>query len=233
MNFRSKLLGASLAGATLIGGAAHASVVTYADRTGFLAATGAAQATTPYPNTGNVQHLGLTSGSVTFTAVQESSYTTGYLYFTPASVRLPGNVISINAFEDLDAAFAAPVRAFGFDFHEPRFDANIGDTFQDSTFTVVLRLGSLAVDSFTFNAPNDVAAFVGASSTSQFNNVQIRETVGGVEDEFFGQFYTSASLPTGGVPEPASWALMLGGFGLMGAALRRRRHAPTRSGLAA
>ena len=28
---------------------------------------------------------------------------------------------------------------------------------------------------------------------------------------------------SGGVPEPASWALMLGGFGAMGAALRRRR----------
>lgn len=27
----------------------------------------------------------------------------------------------------------------------------------------------------------------------------------------------------GGVPEPTTWALMLGGFGLMGAALRRRR----------
>ncbi len=30
-------------------------------------------------------------------------------------------------------------------------------------------------------------------------------------------------LPTGGVPEPAAWALMLTGFGLAGAALRRRR----------
>jgi hypothetical protein len=27
----------------------------------------------------------------------------------------------------------------------------------------------------------------------------------------------------GGVPEPASWALMIGGFGLAGVALRRRR----------
>jgi hypothetical protein len=26
-----------------------------------------------------------------------------------------------------------------------------------------------------------------------------------------------------GVPEPASWALMLGGFGLVGGAMRRRR----------
>ena len=31
---------------------------------------------------------------------------------------------------------------------------------------------------------------------------------------------------TGSVPEPTSWALMIGGFGLTGAALRRRRSAP-------
>jgi hypothetical protein len=31
--------------------------------------------------------------------------------------------------------------------------------------------------------------------------------------------------PIGGVPEPTAWALMIAGFGLAGAALRRRRHA--------
>lgn len=36
--------------------------------------------------------------------------------------------------------------------------------------------------------------------------------------------YWTASFPTvTGVPEPASWALMIGGFGLAGAALRRKR----------
>ena len=33
------------------------------------------------------------------------------------------------------------------------------------------------------------------------------------------------SLPAGGVPEPATWSMMIGGFGLAGAALRRRRRA--------
>jgi hypothetical protein len=40
-------------------------------------------------------------------------------------------------------------------------------------------------------------------------------------------FYSDPSLP-GGVPEPASWALMISGFGLAGAALRRRRAAIAR-----
>lgn len=34
-------------------------------------------------------------------------------------------------------------------------------------------------------------------------------------------------VPSGVVPEPASWALMIAGFGLVGAAVRRRRMAPT------
>ena len=33
------------------------------------------------------------------------------------------------------------------------------------------------------------------------------------------------TVDVGGVPEPASWALMIGGFGMAGAALRRRRQA--------
>jgi hypothetical protein len=40
---------------------------------------------------------------------------------------------------------------------------------------------------------------------------------------FFNQGVDNVSVTAGGVPEPASWALMIGGFGLAGAALRRRR----------
>ena len=37
-----------------------------------------------------------------------------------------------------------------------------------------------------------------------------------------GFLYFDGAISTGGAPEPATWALMLGGFGLAGAMLRRR-----------
>ncbi|WP_426165719.1 PEPxxWA-CTERM sorting domain-containing protein [Sandarakinorhabdus sp. DWP1-3-1] len=44
-----------------------------------------------------------------------------------------------------------------------------------------------------------------------------------------GVFTMAAGSPVTGVPEPASWALMIAGFGLVGAALRRRNaSAPAR-----
>ena len=45
-------------------------------------------------------------------------------------------------------------------------------------------------------------------------------------------FNADLSYDLGAVPEPATWALMLAGFGLVGATLRRRQHPSTVSGLA-
>ena len=42
---------------------------------------------------------------------------------------------------------------------------------------------------------------------------------------FINGYLTAHGAATEAVPEPASWALMLGGFGLIGAAMRRRRTA--------
>jgi len=49
----------------------------------------------------------------------------------------------------------------------------------------------------------------------------------GGDDEGFGLDNINLSYGHGDVPEPAAWALMLGGFGVAGAALRRRRLAAT------
>jgi hypothetical protein len=40
---------------------------------------------------------------------------------------------------------------------------------------------------------------------------------------FKADFSATATPPSGGVPEPAAWGMMLGGFGLVGGALRHRR----------
>ncbi|MBL8771217.1 MAG: PEPxxWA-CTERM sorting domain-containing protein [Phenylobacterium sp.] len=48
---------------------------------------------------------------------------------------------------------------------------------------------------------------------------------GNFEDPPPGRGGEPLPTPTGAVPEPATWLLMIGGFGLAGAALRRRRAA--------
>ena len=45
-----------------------------------------------------------------------------------------------------------------------------------------------------------------------------------------GQFVYPPSVPqTGAVPEPATWAMMIGGFGLIGSLARRRTLRPARA----
>lgn len=52
--------------------------------------------------------------------------------------------------------------------------------------------------------------------------VRITQSTVGEDFVAFDNF-TFVTASTGGVPEPSAWALMIGGFGLAGATLRRRR----------
>jgi hypothetical protein len=147
------------------------------------------------------------------------------------STVLVGNDVALSAFEDMNVINTAiPIYALGFDFHEPTtpeeaqgapWPTDVCNTAVcvDSTFTVTLKFGAATVGSFTFNADDDVAAFVGVRSTSAFDTVEIRETTGGIDNEFYGQFYTSSIAP---VPEPST-LLMLGSGLVLAFAFRRRR----------
>jgi hypothetical protein len=65
----------------------------------------------------------------------------------------------------------------------------------------------------------------GVASSAAFNNWEESSHRSGdtLDSNVNGGFYYSDNPVTDGVPEPASWALMIAGFGLAGAALRRQR----------
>jgi hypothetical protein len=59
----------------------------------------------------------------------------------------------------------------------------------------------------------------GFEATASSVTLQLNRTGGSA----FSAAATLASPPSSAVPEPASWAMMLGGFGMMGAAMRSSR----------
>jgi len=66
---------------------------------------------------------------------------------------------------------------------------------------------------------------IGAHAYVDFSNgLRALGVLGAVDGNPDASAFTVTSVvPTPGVPEPASWAMMLGGFGLIGGALRNRR----------
>lgn len=104
----------------------------------------------------------------------------------------------------MNVDISSSVFSFGFDLVEPEFDPNVGVSFTESSFTVTVISGPSVVDSFAFSAPNDVAAFVGVASNVAFYQVAIQETIGGIENEFFGKFYTGSNK----FPEPSAWIFL-------------------------
>jgi hypothetical protein len=93
---------------------------------------------------------------------------------------------------------------------------------------------------FTYNGP-DFRTEGGPFEPFDFNDLSARSTLGGqAVDAFFAKttknnpddapggsntsIFTlgAVTIPAPAVPEPATWAMMLGGFGLLGGAVRRR-----------
>ncbi len=162
--------------------------------------------------TNAIEHQLPSSGSGTFavgtlTVSQASGFTGIFNSLTP---HLPLH-IGISDLEHLDVNINEDTTVFGFDFVEPNLDGNLGGPFVDSTFTVTLFDDNVAQDSFTFNAPNDTLAFVGVTAEFDFDRVEIRETIGGVGNEFYGSFFTGNA-----VPEPSTIVMLISSLLLFG-----------------
>lgn len=117
-------------------------------------------------------------------------------------------------------------------FQTARFYATLNNPF-DSNFLV----------SFNFNADDDVFLFVNGNYIGGLGGVHPATASGPFSfiakpgdsqiDIFYADRHTVAAsldmratvelLPGGVIPEPATWAMMIAGFGLVGVAARRRR----------
>jgi len=216
---------------------ARADITVFDDKPDFLNATGASEVANfdnvGPPGTWNATYsawdmgTNFTLGSLTFSTI------TGYkMWVKDLTSHLGGNELAISGMEHLnvDINLGGEVYSFGFEFVEPHYDpylysltsdSSTPEYFTDSTFTVTLLSGGIDVDSFTFNAPDDQAYFVGVWSTlaQGFDNVQIRETTGGIYNEFFGEFYVGTQ------PIPLPGAVLLGLLGLTAAGVKLRRFA--------
>ena len=147
--------------------------------------------------------------------------------FTGASYRI-GNPLDENHSYTIDGTGAF---AFGFNIYEPRSGSQCGNVpcvISRFTFEAFDASGaSLGTRVYDFGAQAETA-FIGIVSTTAFTRLTVTESQLSTgccryDNEYFGNYLMTAANATSGVPEPATWAMMLLGFGAIGFALRRNR----------
>jgi hypothetical protein len=138
----------------------------------------------------------------------------------------------INNFDSLVISFTAPIYAFAFD------DLDLGGNNSEFANVVVTLVGG-ATETFALSElDNDfnTAAFFGYSSATALQSVRIwsSDVAGGPVGQRANLIDNLAisRIATGAVPEARTWGMMIAGFGIVGAAMRRRRPATTRQQLA-
>ena len=157
-----------------------AGILTFSDRPSFLAAAEAVDITGELPNLGGPT-LGPVviggSGGITLTGIAGHTFYVGVPAYQSVAI---GPTIAIDDTEQLDVAFDSAF-SIGFDYDNPSAEPSI--------YVITLRAGNTVVDSFSISGTQVVRSFVGVLSDVAFDNIQIRETVGGIADQYFGRFY--------------------------------------------
>jgi len=189
---------------------------TFSSRSAFAAASGTLATDTFNTVTSDILFSNGSYGAVGFTMRIEANDRTARTAYIDASP-FQGSSIDGTSFaaaalysvSGLDAAlvltFDKPITSFGADFL-----SGAGGLFRIDV------LGS------TLDASVDNPSFFGFVSDTEFSSIRLRAREGS------GHYLVMDNVSTGAAaisaaPEPISWAMMVGGFGVIGGALRGRR----------
>lgn len=190
MRSETKSIGLVLAIGLGAGARSDAAVVEITDNlASWLGATSAAMRQ-PFPNLG-ISELAWTHDGMTFTlGAGATAIIFGLGGNEDWTERTAGHDMAISGFESFNLALDAPVFSLGFEFVEPQLDPNVNGPFMESTFQVRVYSGGSHLGTVHFERPNDSLQFVGLHSDTAFDRIEVQEVVGGLENDFFGQFWT-------------------------------------------
>lgn len=215
--------------ALLSSSAAFGATTIYGDRTSF---DGAAGATT------SVDFEGCPSGTVALPTDESVSSSSGPcsgiaagITFTPES---GGGLYIADVGQSANPTIAlgtnTPSGGTTFISLDTASNSFAGDFFQnfgggsqsgsDAPFFLSIFSGMTLIDTFDFDVASGTGTFFGLVSTDAFNRIELGQSNGfAVMDNI--AFGAGAAA----VPEPATWAFMILGFGAIGGAMRRQRKA--------
>ena len=104
------------------------------------------------------------------------------------------------------------------------FEFNLSNVVGRQVESVTLYYGGSATGSATYNTISNGSNWLAGEALNgdYFTSIKFNITGAGVNDIRQVRIGGIANVPAA-VPEPATWAMMLAGFGLMGAGMRRRK----------
>lgn len=139
----------------------------------------------------------------------------GYMNFGAGNNPTTSKILTANGDEKFNILLAAPTAAIGMNLYLNDFgDASVSYYDQADNWMGTVTYFIVA-DNFQFTGFQ-------ANPGQLISRFTFVSTDGGRLNTGIDNIYAAAR---GGVPEPAAWAMMLGGFGMIGCAMRRRKQA--------
>ena len=211
---KSALFGAALLCGLGAGGMAAAATIAIQTTPGQVAAmTGLSGPTLDFEGVSGGVHSQISGAGVTITSdsgemVVENEYAGQFNTF--------GNALTDQrwAFQELYFAFDKAVEGFGFFYGASDYEWEL--TAYDALGNVLESMTLPVLDE------SNAGDFFGIKA-SGITRATLRTGWHPEKDYIFVDNFTLGAVTVSAVPEPATWAMMIAGFGLAGSALRRRR----------